>query len=605
MKNFKYSTVQIKFIMNLKKKGKTFSEIAEAFAKKYGVEKTPGAISDTFRRYRGEYDLEGIKTVVDVKADVLKDKIKAELVRQVRQRKFVPTQAEFTRNSDFSDDQIRKYFTSFDNLEEVVRAETPNAFGEVYDDTMYTAKALKDLRADISKYKRFIITTAVTGVPAHPGALKAVQTFCKVKNAKLLTLVCSDPAHTQERKYRNSVHHSIPFESVVFSDINLNSNLFLSTLKVSAKQINPLTGVRGLAQNKGSFIFASPKQDIEHLTDKNKKSIPKAIMTTGAITSADYNTARYMSERTARIAEERHKMGAIIVEIKNNKVFFYRPVQFDINTGAFTDLDTQYLPNGKTKKVSADIVQFGDYHVLSTDPKAKAGGKELVRITNPDYLTLEDFFDGITINPHEKASILTQAMKTLKGNFTLKDELLACRDELDELSTFNFKKNIILKYGNHEDFIARWLKAAEYAHDKVNHYEGICLAKAMLEGEMPFEHAMRKRYPVKNQKALKFLSIDDSFIINGIENGAHGHLGANGKRNPSMVGLSNAYGAANVGHNHSGAVYKEIFRAGTKTKLQLGYNHGPSAWTQSDVVQHKDGSRQLITYINGEFYLKD
>ena len=181
-------------------------------------------------------------------------------------------------------------------------------------------------------------------------------------------------------------------------------------------------------------------------------------------------------------------------------------------------------------------------------------------MTNPDYLTVEDFFDGITINPHTKSLILLQAMKVLRTGLTLKDELIACRDELNDLATFNVKKQVILKYGNHEDFLYRWLNTAEYANDKLNHYEGLCLAKATMEGNLPFEYAMRTRYPVKDQERFKFLRVDDSFLINDIENGAHGHLGANGKRNPTMVGVRNAYGACNVGHNHSGGMYKAVDR---------------------------------------------
>lgn len=600
-----YTNSQLKFLMNLKKRGLTYREISKKFSEKFGIKKSPAALSDTFQRYRDDYDLDGLKSHVEVKSEVMKTRILDAFLNIISIRKFVPTLAEFCRTTDYSENQIKNYFESFSNLEKTARINYPDVFDSIIDPHSFTEESIKKLRDEINNTKRFFITTAVTGCKAHSKALSSIKTFCDKRKAKLLVLVCSDPAHTKQSKYDFVLSNEIPSESVVFKDINLNSNLFLSTIKTSAKQINPLTGLSRLAQKKGSFIFASPKQDIEHLTDKNKKSIPKAMMTTGAITIPDYNTDLYMSERTATIAEEDHILGGIIVEIKNNKVFFYRPVQFDPRTGAFTDLDTQYFPEGVTKKVTADLVQFGDYHVLSTDPKAKAGGKELVDLTNPDYLTLEDFFDGITINPHTKCNVLQNAVKLRDSKFTLSDELKACSKELNEISTYNFKKQIIMKYGNHEDFLTRWLNNAEYALDKVNHYEGVCLAKASMESNMPFEYAMRVRYPIDNQDRIKFLNVNDSFMVNDIENGAHGHLGANGKRNPTMVGVRNAYGACNVGHNHSGAVYKDVFRAGTKTKLQLDYNNGPSAWTHSDVLQHKDGSRQLITYIDGEFYLKD
>jgi hypothetical protein len=218
-------------------------------------------------------------------------------------------------------------------------------------------------------------------------------------------------------------------------------------------------------------------------------------------------------------------------------------------------------------------------------------------------MTLEDFFDGITINPHESHNIISRALKALKGELALSGELKACAAEIDDLTTWAADE-LVFKYGNHEDFLKRWLNLAEYANDPVNHYEGVCLAKATLEGKMPFEFAMRERYPVKRQEKIKFLSVNDSFKVNGIENGVHGHLGAGGKRNPGMVGLE-AYGPVNAGHNHSGAILRNVVRVGTATYMQLSYNDGASSWTNTLNIQHYDGARQLITVVDGEWCLPD
>src|SRR5690606_26016423 len=98
---------------------------------------------------------------------------------------------------------------------------------------------------------------------------------------------CSDPAHTKEHKYSFSLSHKLPANAVVFRDVALNSNIFLSTIKLSAKQINPLTGLKRLTKH-GTCILASPKQMLEHVAVSNKKTIPRALMTTGAITKSDY-----------------------------------------------------------------------------------------------------------------------------------------------------------------------------------------------------------------------------------------------------------------------------------------------------------------------------
>lgn len=602
MKKPDYSKVQVQFIMNLRKRGKTYGEIALEYAKKFGEKKTPSAMEATFRRYKNEYDIDGLKSHVEIKAEVMEARILEAFSSIVAARQYVPTQAEFCAATGLSQDSIRRYYESFEALEAEAKERFPKIFKEIIDESIFTEEAFKNLKEEISKHSRFVITTAVTGCSPHDEGLAALQSYCKKNKAKLLILPCSDPARSKERKYNFSLHWKLPNNAVVFRDLPLNSNVFLSTIKLTAKQINPLTGLKRLT-NRGSCILASPKQMLEHVASSNKKGLPRAIMTTGAITKSDYRTEMYMSERTAYLADDDHKLGAIIVEIKDSKTFFSRRIQIDQKTGAFCDLNKKYHADGRVEKIQAELVQQPDWHVLSTDPKFRAAAKQVVEIVKPKIMTLEDFFDGVTINPHEKHDIIARAMKALKGELSLAKELQACSKEIDELSTWPVEQ-IVMKYGNHEDFILRWVKSGEYVHDPLNHYEGVCLAKAALEGKMPFEFAMRERYPFKAQSKVKFLGVNDSFKVNGIENGVHGHLGSGGKRNPSMAGLE-AYGPVNAGHNHSGAILRDVVRVGTATFMQLSYNDGASAWTHSLNIQHFDGARQLITVINGEFCLPD
>ncbi len=597
-----YTKGQIKFIMNLKKRGKTYSEIATQFGKKYGIKKTASAVRDAFTRYKDDYDLDGLKSHVEVKVEIIKERMITSFLKMVGERKYIPIQAEYASYSGYSGDKIRRHFDSFENLENLAREKDPKIFRNIIDPTSFNATAFKALREDISKYKRLVITAAVTGCTPHEDGMASIKNFCKRNKSKLLILPCSDPAHTKQHKYDFSLHHTLPLDCVVFKDLSLNSNLFLSTIKVSAKQLKPLTGLKRVGQ-RGSFIFASPKQSLEHIATSNKKGIPRAMMTTGVITKADYNTDRYMSERTAYLASDDHKLGAIIVEIKDNRTFFYRRIQIDSRTGAFTDINKKYFPDGSMERVGAELAQLPDWHTLSVDPKAKKAFKEIVSITKPKYLTLEDFFDGLSINHHERHKYIIRAQKAMKGQLDLASELKACSAELDDLAKWPAKE-IVLKYGNHEDFLWQWLDSAEYARDPHNKYEGVCLAKVAIEGEMPFEHAMRVRYPFKTKKKVTFLRINDSFKVNGIENGVHGHLGAGGKRSPGMEGLE-TYGPCNTGHNHSAAIQREVCRVGTATLMQLIYNDGASAWTHTMLLQHYDASRQLITAINGEWCLPD
>jgi hypothetical protein len=592
--------------MNLRKQGKTFPEIALAFGKKFGIQRSTSAMERIFKNYKNEYDLKSIKSTVEVKAEVVKEKLLSSFIELVSKRKYIPIQTEFTQHAGCSKDTISKHFDSFDGLISAARLADPKVFKNIVDSSMFNESAFKELRNYISEHKRFFITSAVTGCDVHEDGMAAIQTYCKRNKAALLVLPCSDPARQKDHKDKWTLSPNIPKKSVVFKDVALNDNIMLSTIKMSAKQLQPLTGIKRLSQKKGSTIVASPKQFLEFVANSNNNTeIPRALMSTGAITKASYRTEMYMSERTASLAEMDHTLGGVIVEVKNGKIFFFRHVEINVKTGSFTDLDRKYNADGTVEKVTADLVQTGDWHVLSTCLETRRMAKEIVEMVKPKYLTFEDFFDGITINPHERHNVVSLSKKAKKGLLALDHELESCRKEIDEVCKWS-AENVVFKYGNHEDFLKRWLSEGAFMDEPMNKIIGMKLTIALEELEiMPFEYAMREMYGLEQPEKVKFLSINDSFKVNGIENGAHGHMGKSGHRNPGLAEIEDCYGAANVGHNHSAAIFRSVYRVGTGTTLQLSYNDGPSAWTNTHLIQHKDGSRQLITNIDGEWRLKD
>ena len=110
--------------------------------------------------------------------------------------------------------------------------------------------------------------------------------------------------------------------------------------RLSAKQIDPITGLGRIGQRNGTFVYASPKQRLKSSPISNIK-MPHFLMTTGAITIPDYTSANYMSNRTAYIAEYDHVMGGLIVEIGNSDEYHFR--QFQCDNGRM--IDYNYLRN--------------------------------------------------------------------------------------------------------------------------------------------------------------------------------------------------------------------------------------------------------------------
>jgi len=103
-------------------------------------------------------------------------------------------------------------------------------------------------------------------------------------------------------------------------------------------------------------------------------------------------------------------------------------------------------------------------------------------------------------------------------------------------------------------------------------------------------------------KQIRFLGTDEPFQICGkkIECGMHGHLGADGSRG-TPNGLNKIGRKAITAHTHSAGIYNGLYVAGTSTDLDMGYNHGPSSWSHSDVLTYPNGKRCIITKYAGQW----
>ena len=127
------------------------------------------------------------------------------------------------------------------------------------------------------------------------------------------------------------------------------------------------------------------------------------------------------------------------------------------------------------------------------------------------------------------------------------------------------------------------------------------LARKVIEGIDPLKFAYENYGGVKEKNRVKWLTLDSEYKVNIIELGQHGHLGLNGSK-ASLLSLEKAFGQCVVGHAHTAAIWRGVFRVGTSTK-RMEYQKGPSSWTQTHCLVYKNGQRQLINFIDGEFYI--
>ena len=322
------------------------------------------------------------------------------------------------------------------------------------------------------------------------------------------------------------------------------------------------------------------------------------IQATGALTKPHYIPKSGIPKRRDTLAEKQHRMGGVIIEIVDDKLYHFRHFEM-CKDGSFNDLFYNYSKTG-VKYVGCEAIIQGDKHVGDTDPAVNAAVDEMCKIGKPKYRIEHDFFNGKSINPHGEDDVIEQVQLAELGLLNLKNELQMCADEINRVRRLNSSQTHVIVESNHNEWIVRYLKKNKFSPE--NHLLAIKLQQAVIEGKQPFAAAM-EICGVKAGPDLIFLELDDDFIVEGVACGNHGHLGANGKRNPGTKGMYKAYGKCSFGHTHHGEIWHDAQNVGTSTYMKLSYNHGASSWDNSQGILYAGGTRQLVNVIYGKWHL--
>jgi hypothetical protein len=509
---------------------------------------------------------------------------------------------------------FRTMFGTISNLELEAREKEPEAFTHIYLGSLFSPKTLKTLNQTIAHHKRFVVTTAVNGCDVHDLFYSSLKHYCEANDASLLILVASDPSHNLDKGNQNVPKHArygtidkaLKNEQFIINDTILNSNVWISTFKTSAKMIDPLTGTNRLGQRQGSIILASTKQRLQPVPVSNHK-LPHVIMSTGAITKSDYSTENYMSERLAYLADYDHQIGAIVVEVEDDEMFHYRQIQADAETGCFYEIANgvykKYTPTGvMAPDGPAPALVLGDWHSGETDPDVAACWSEVATIVKPDHVVIHDGFNGLAINHHEDGDTFIKARRAQDNKLSLREEVVSFANDLDTLATWANKSVVVVK-SNHDEFLARYLKEARYIYDPQNHYFALKLSLAMFEGLDPLRHAVEDQVGLKEPEKVRWLQRSEDFKVARIQLGAHGDKGPNGSRG-TLSSMEKAYGQSVTGHSHVPGILRGAWSVGTSSYLKLDYNSdSPSSWMNASCIVYPNGQRQLVNVILGRWRL--
>ena len=463
--------------------------------------------------------------------------------------------------------------------------------------------------------KRYIITSAQSDTKLFDAGWETLMTAVRHYDAELLVsrytyehtnhhFLLSKPGSRDTRRGDPWYDHRI-WPYICDRRVNLAPGLtFCGELNILPTAARPLSGLESYT-GRWSCIVPHAKTAMVSVPS-GKTEGTKLMYTTGTMTLRNY-----LQRKAGQKAEFHHSYGALLVEIDHNGNWWCRQLLSD-SEGVIYDLDTMFDGNRVVEGVSVEAITWGDIHVGQMDEaNAKAcwyrGG--LLDQLKPKYQFMHDVLDFHSRNHHERDNPHKRFERYIRGQFRVEIELSRVKDFLKFVKRPGCKTVIISS--NHHDAFERWLREGDYKRDEPNAllFLAAQLAKytAIAKGEKEFsvfKWAMRRAGITK--EIATFLAQDQSFVIchdanGGIECGMHGHLGPNGQR-----GSANAFARmgrkAVVGHSHTAGIVDGIYVAGTSSKLDLGYNAGPSSWTHSHVLTYRNGKRAILTIWNGKAY---
>jgi hypothetical protein len=457
-----------------------------------------------------------------------------------------------------------------------------------------------DAKREQLKGKRFVFTSAQNNTRIHKKFWESLQTFCKFNDAQLFVSrftynksgFQNGTKENQELWYDKRLSASILDASVVVAP----GILFCGELDILPTANDPLSGLDSYCGNNSGII---PHAKVAMRSLPRLKGEPaRFLYTTGCVTLRNY-----IARKAGQKAEFHHVYGALYVEVDASGEWFARQLIAD-NNGEFHDLDRRYRPTDSCG-YSVAAINWGDIHIEKPDTTvARAswgcGNSSMLSNLRPSWQFVHDLTDFHARSHHEINDPYSLAAKYFKAEDRVEDGLRKSAEFLEQISA---QEKVIVVESNHHEAFERWLKHANGHYDPVNaeffHEANARKFKALREGEDLdiYEWALRRYKKLKN---VAFLRADESFLIEGIECGMHGHLGINGSRG-SAKSYRSIGKRVNCGHTHSAGIYDGVYVAGVSGKLDMGYNRGPSSWSHSHIVTYANGKRAIITVKNGKW----
>jgi hypothetical protein len=525
---------------------------------------------------------------------------------------------------------IETHFGSLTKLSEKALEAYPELFENVVEDQIFIPKRMKSLKDELRGKKGVIVTSALSSeAQIIKGALNTFKNYAKRNN--LLPVII--PNHKEDE----SLHPSLisdPDLHILYEDVRLNNAICLSSEFINPKQENPLRGSeRQIRKNNSSMIFGSPKMFSRPIPCPIRRH-PDVSIATGSISKAHYlSQGGGANKKRNVVAVNDHNYAAIIVEFDGIDGFFWRNVQIEPATGEFIDLGIRYHSDGGVSLDLPEAQVYGDLHSYVKDAEAFDAALSLANVLQVKRGVMHDICDNFVMSHHKANQHAQQAAMVMMGDSNYGKEINMLVQDINRLNQIH-SGGLDIVPSNHDDMDQRALEDQSFLKDKTNSVFGtmlfpyqvafkmVCMGKKPMDYMPKYMHIspemLKQRFPGIEKgitplqamvemigptapDKIRWWRRNDSWSIGRNEMNNHGDRGSNGAKF-AVASARNAVGASVSGHSHSPGISGDIFTTGHLTQKEQEYNMGGfSSWQHAVVEVYKNGSKQLITIVDGRF----
>ena len=460
---------------------------------------------------------------------------------------------------------------------------------------------MHDLQANKINGRKFVITSAQNNTDVHTKFLKSIKQYCKYNDAELLigSFIYNKNGFQNGQADDDEIYFDTALTPFIKDELTeLTPDLFFAgNLNILPTAKMPLNGFESLKA--GSSIIAPTSKLALQSVASMKNDPVKMMYGTGTVTLKNY-----IQKKAGQVAESAHSYGAVVVDIYEDGTWFVRQIETD-HTGIFQDLTTVYYPDKVTPNIDIASVTFGDFHSEKMDYNELGICVNIVQDLKPKDAFIHDLFDMTTRNHHNKQSgHFLHKMQEME--FTVQGDLDCTADVLNHFQDLDIQLNIV--ESNHDQALEKWIDdpTYNYRNDPVNAEIFLQLQLEKYQNSTNNDFILLE-WALNNTNdlsvpigMLNFMQVDDSFVVAGIENAVHGHIGMNGSRgNPRQFQKLNK--KMNTGHTHQCSIYGNVYTAGVTGSLEMGYNQGAGSWTHSHILTYANGFRTIVTTKNGRY----